>query len=472
MKLLPLLAIAAASAASASTPLLANKARVAQARAGQGTSGILGAPGTTPGKAEFVVGLLPTVDPRLLAQSLGANLEQQVGRAPMVVLSVAPEAAARTALRLSRTAGVTFVEQPFSVRTPETTVCAPIVGAGTQQCTAAFYDATPQLAKYWSQPALPAIKLDLVPAPPVGSYTVVAVIDTGIDATHPVLAGRVIGGHDFIDGDADARDVADRVDNDLDGYIDEAYGHGTHVAGTIALIDPAAVFLSYRVLDADGNGQAYNVAEAIYRAVHDGAEIINLSLGLAEHSLAVEVALEYADANNVQIYASAGNSGGPVLFPARYPWSVAVAAVDDGDKKAEFSAYGIDVDLSAPGVDVYGPMPDGQYAWWSGTSMATAIATGAASRLMSATAEELLEFEAENIAESIVDGAAPIEQQNPNYIGMLGQGRVDLAQSVLDLVLGDDADDGGGIVTPPPPPGDGDGDGDGDDDDDDDGDDD
>jgi len=446
------------AAVAAASPLVANKSRTL------GSSGARGALAALSPNVEIVVGIAPTVDPSALAAGVGAQLEPLTGRAPMVRLSVAPNALARTTAQLARTPGVTFVEKKSVVRTPETTTCAPTQGAGTQQCTAAFYDATPLLAKYWTQPALPAIKLASVPLPPSGSFTIVAVIDTGIDGTHPVLAGRVIGGYDFVDGDAFASDVADGLDNDLDGYVDEGFGHGTHIAGTIALIDPAALFLSYRVLDAEGNGFAYSVADAVYAAVEAGAEIINLSLGLAEHSHAVQVALEFADANDVQIYASAGNTGSDtVLYPAAYPWCVAVAAIDGNDVKAGFSAFGARVDVSAPGVDVYGPMPNGAYAWWSGTSMSTAIATGAASRLMSATADVVLEFEAENIAESIVDASAPIDGANPNYVGLLGQGKVDLAQAVIDLVLDAAPDDGGGTPPPPPPPPGG-----GDDDDDDD----
>ncbi len=461
----PVHILAVLAAAAAASPLVANKSRTLGSSSARGSIAALSP------NVEIVVGIAPNVDPSALAASVGAQLEPLTGRAPMVRLSVAPNAVERTTARLARTAGVKFVEKKHSVRTPETTVCAPTQGAGTQQCTAAFYDATPLLAKYWSQPALPAIKLEAVPLPPSGSYTVVAVIDSGIDATHPVLAGRVIGGYDFVAGDTDGSDVADGLDNDLDGYVDEAFGHGTHVAGTIALIDPAALFLSYRVLDADGNGYAHSVADAVYAAVEAGAEIINLSLGLAEHSHAVEVALEFADANNVQIYASAGNTGNEqVLYPAAYPWSVAVAAIDSNDAKAGFSAYGLRVDVSAPGVDVYGPMPGGKYAWWSGTSMATAIASGAASRLMSATAETLIEFESESIAESLVDASTPIESANPlELVGKLGAGKVDLAQAVVDLVLDADPGDGdtgtgGGTPPPPPPPPPGD-----DDDDDDDG---
>jgi hypothetical protein len=431
------------AAVAAASPLIANKTR---SLASPGSSGARGSIAALSLNVEIVVGIAPTVDPSALAAAVGAQLEPITGRAPMVRLSVAPNALARTTARLARTPGVTFVEKKHVVRTPETTTCAPTQGAGTQQCTAAFYDATPLLAKYWSQPALPAIKLEAMPLPQdPTSFTIVAVIDSGIDGTHPVLAGRVIGGHDFVDGDAFAHDVADGLDNDLDGYVDEAFGHGTHVAGTIALIDPAAVFLSYRVLDADGNGYAHSVADAVYAAVEAGAEIINLSLGLAEHSHAVEVALEFADANNVQIYASAGNTGNEaVLYPAAYPWCVAVAAIDVNDVKAGFSAYGDRVDVSAPGVDVYGPMPDGKFAWWSGTSMSTAIASGAASRLMSWTSADVLEFEAEEIAGSIVEAALPIDGANPvQYVDKLGAGKVDLAQAVSNLAIGDD-DDGDG----------------------------
>lgn len=413
------------------------------------------------GQALYAVGLLPGADPSLISQAGGETLgsfglsNQPLslgGPAKIVEVGWQSGAAAQQGLLFLRgQPGIQFTEGLRLATPPETVGCA--VGAGPQQCTAAFFDSGPSLPKYASQPALPVMAVGSDTAAEPGAVTVVAVIDTGIDPTHPLLAGRLFGpGHDFVLDQAGGWDLPDAKDNDGDGQIDEGFGHGTHVSGLIALVDPAARILPYRVLDADGVGNSYAVAAAIYRAVADGAMVINLSLSLSGPSQAVEEALEHADEAGVAIFASAGNNGTEqVVFPARYEEAVAVAALDSNDLKAGFSAFGADVDLCAPGVEVYSAMPFNQYAWWSGTSMATALASGANSRLISHKPSALLAggddddgAYAAGISEVLVDKAEPVDGKNPNFSGKLGKGRVHVAnaaQALPSAGAGDDDDD-------------------------------
>ena len=119
-----------------------------------------------------------------------------------------------------------------------------------------------------------------------GNGVRVAVLDTGIDATHPVLAGKLLPGYDFVDGDSDPSEVGTPCPPGTTSGCNQGFGHGTHVAGLIAPTAPNAKIVPYRVLDPDGVGNAWVLAEAPQKAVDpdgnpatdDGAHVINLSL--------------------------------------------------------------------------------------------------------------------------------------------------------------------------------------------------
>ena len=145
----------------------------------------------------------------------------------------------------------------------------------------------------------------------------------------------------------------------------------------------------------------------------------------------IDVALLRTDGrNHVEVLASAGNTGmRRVLFPGRYRTTIAVAATDYQDLRAQFSAYGERVDICAPGVDIYGPMPGDQFAWWSGCSMSTGVATGAASLLYAIDYSE-----PEEANEAMLDFAVDIDDQNPESEGLLGQGRIDVLSAAIDLL--------------------------------------
>jgi thermitase len=203
---------------------------------------------------------------------------------------------------------------------------------------------------------------------------VIAVLDTGVDASHPDLAGKVLAGYDFVNDDADPAD-----DN----------GHGTHVAGIaaaqtdnglgVAGVSWGARIMPVKVLNAASFGTYADVAQGIIWAVDNGAAIVNLSLGGAAESEAVADAVDYADARGVLVVAAAGNTGAPtVLFPARLPKVVAVAATDEADARAALSNYGPEIDVAAPGIAIYSTDLGGGYGDRSGTSMATAFVSGLA----------------------------------------------------------------------------------------------
>lgn len=206
----------------------------------------------------------------------------------------------------------------------------------------------------------------------------VAVLDTGIDAVHPDLAGALDDARDFT---ASRSGVVDRV------------GHGTHVAGIIGArrndggvigVAPECRLLIAKVLGDDGSGTSDRVAAGIDWACDQGADVISLSLGSPEPSVELRSAVERAAARDKFLICAAGNSGRPnsVDFPARWPETIAVGAVDRDGRVTSFSSRGEEVDVCAPGQDILSTYPNGQYAKLSGTSMAAPFVSGVAALLL------------------------------------------------------------------------------------------
>lgn len=210
-------------------------------------------------------------------------------------------------------------------------------------------------------------------------------IDTGVQLDHPALAARMLpNGYDFVDDDSDPTDVPDGLDDDEDTLVDEALGHGTHVAGIVLLVAPDAQILPIRVLNADGVGDVYSVAMAIEYAVANGAQVINLSLGTDLQTDLLHDVVQAASRAGVLVVAAAGN--GTLDFPqypAADPCAVAVTAVDEASRLAPDAAFGSWIRLAAPGEAIYSALIPGGYGWWSGTSMAAPFVSGQAALIRS-----------------------------------------------------------------------------------------
>ena len=194
-------------------------------------------------------------------------------------------------------------------------------------------------------------------------------------------------GWNYVEDNAEVSDVAQGVDTDGDGLRDEAVGHGTFVSGLVSLAAPDARIVPARVLDSDGIGNTFAVAEAIVDAVRAGVQVINLSFGTAEdvESKVVAEALRLAANRNVVVISAAGNTRSTDLYyPASADQVFGVAALGAGSQLAFFSNRGPWVEVAAPGEQLIGPMPGGGYAVWSGSSMSSALVSGQAALLRAA----------------------------------------------------------------------------------------
>jgi subtilisin family serine protease len=268
----------------------------------------------------------------------------------------------------------------------------------------------------------------------VGGAVTVAVLDTGVDASHPDLAPNMW--HDATGG-------ASGVDVIGGGEPTDANGHGTAVAGIIGArgnngiggtgVAQDARIMAVRVLDADAVGTTTTVVEGMRYALAHGARIINLSLTGPDRSQALEEQIQAAQAQGVLVVAAAGNQGADLdarpSYPAAYPEPnvIAVASTGPGGALSSFSDRGAGtVDLAAPGEDVLAPSPGGSYARWSGTSAAAPEVAGAVVLLEAASPGA----SADRVRKALLGGARRL----PSLSGSVATGELDAGAAMHRLV--------------------------------------
>jgi subtilisin family serine protease len=204
----------------------------------------------------------------------------------------------------------------------------------------------------------------------------VGIIDTGISNKHPDLLANVKGGVNTI--------------NPLKSWNDDN-GHGSHVAGIVAALNnsvgvvgagPATDLYAIKVLNASGSGYLSDVIEGIQWAIANHIQVINMSLGTASDVGSLHDAVKAAKNAGIVVVAAAGNSGGPVNYPAAYEEVIAVSAIDQNNMLASWSSRGPEVDLAAPGVSIYSTYKGTGYATLSGTSMAAPHVAGSAALVL------------------------------------------------------------------------------------------
>jgi subtilisin family serine protease len=302
--------------------------------------------------------------------------------------------------------------------------------AESRQSSVAFSEGSSSWSAVHDQTALTRMGATRAQTGANGNGVLVAILDTGIAFDHPAFAGHLAlpGIEDDVSISPGA-ERAEHVDSDHDGVLDGALGHGTHVAGIVLAVAPMARLLPVRVLDSDGIGCSFDVANGIVKAVDRGAQIINMSLGMSSVSCAVQSAIHYARDHGAVVVAPTGNDQmGRIQFPASMQEVIAVAGLDENDQHAPFTNYGPGTDLAAPSVGILSTYFGGSYARWSGTSMAAPFVSGTAALLrglMPAGAETVSRIE-----EYLSGGAYSLEDIDPAYAGALGAGRVDASASL------------------------------------------
>jgi hypothetical protein len=274
---------------------------------------------------------------------------------------------------------------------------------------------------------------------------IVAVIDTGVDRSHPVLAPVLTAGYDFTrnsDGGDELSDLnqasaavvdgwnwvnratAAAVDQASAAVVDDpqyvAFGHGTMVAGVVHLVAPTAQIMPLKAFRANGQGYTSDILRAIYFAVHQGAKVLNMSFSRSTSSPELQRALDNAVGNGLIAVSSAGNDGINTLrYPAAYDSVIGVASTANDDTRSSFSNYGAAlVSLAAPGEGIISTYPWGIFSAAWGTSFSTPFVSGAAALLvgMDASADSTQ-------VSSALSHAVPLTSD-------LGWGRLDLYQAV------------------------------------------
>lgn len=224
---------------------------------------------------------------------------------------------------------------------------------------------------YYGQPGIYATGVDSAQTYATGLGVKVAVIDGGLDYSHPLLAtATVLPGYDFIDGDTIPAEAAGLMES-----------HGTFVTSLILLTAPDCSIVPLRTFDGDGIGTQFGIAQAINWAINHDVDVINMSFGCDVATPVLTSAIQSANTAGIVMVAAAGNQGSDMqLYPARVNEVIAVAAIDTTELRASFSNYGNHIAICAPGVSLHGAFIHDTYDWgiWSGTSFSAPIVTGAA----------------------------------------------------------------------------------------------
>ena len=347
--------------------------------------------------------------------------------------------------------GINFLEADYTVGLPNRGKIGILSIAG--KTSSNWYINQPELKRIGAVSALSKSR---------GRGIIVADINSSVDYGHPALTGHLTSGYDFVSARASYQGTLDQsgatfldqsgatfLDQSGATFLDQAsstflnqsgatfidssatfldgnpaYAHGTLCAGIIAAMAPDSIVMPLRVFDSNGNSDVFSITRAIYFAVRNGARVINMSFGMSQSYNSVSAALNFAANAGVIVVASAGNANvSTPQYPASTSNVISVAAVNSADVKASFSNYGSTIDVDAPGVNIISAFPGGYYEMVSGTSFSAPMVAAEAALIMA-------EKNSGNPMTVINSSTVNISAQNPNYIGQLGYGRINVLSAV------------------------------------------
>jgi subtilisin family serine protease len=407
---------------------------------------------TTPGKTEDVCshhGLTPVSD---------------VSRRGMVLVTVSsPDP------RITSDSDVQGFEPNRALRVPELsgatianlTQSTTSILDGLQGRTIIDYFGSAVPSNYVQQPATSITRIsDAQSATKLtGAGMTVAVIDTGVDFTHPALQPVLLPGYNFIQETLAPSELTDltpdmaaALTQSTTSILDSqnlvqlnaftmailsqsttsildgppaAFGHGTMTAGLVHLIAPGAKIMPLKAFAGDGSSDLFNIERAIYYAADHGANVINMSFEILQSSSTLQSAIQYALSKNVVIVAASGNDGQQILvYPAAYNSVVGVGSTDNSDVKSTFTNFGTNaVFVAAPGEGVITTYPGGNYAAGWGTSFSSPMIAGEAALVLQGRPG----YHPGDVANAISRGI---------NVSQMGHGRADLCLALSSIGIG------------------------------------
>jgi subtilisin family serine protease len=281
---------------------------------------------------------------------------------------------------------------------------------------------------------------------------IVAVIDTGIDTTHPALQAVVVPGYDFVHNTDNPDEKLDlqssvsvpegdtgqpgQVSQSTEAVLDQSteavldgntqyadFGHGTMTSGVVHLVAPSAQIMPLKAFSSDGSGYASDVLRAIYYAARNDANILNMSFSFKQPSAELQRAIDYVNSRGLICVAAAGNDGlETMVYPAGLTNVMGIASTSNYDVRSDFSNYGPQlVWVAAPGEAIVTTYPFGHYAAAWGTSFSTPFVAGTSALLLSVSP-----FVNESMAQSAISNAKTLDPG-------LHYGRLDIYQAVSSL---------------------------------------
>lgn len=291
-----------------------------------------------------------------LAGKVNGNLGNAIGKTGYRVLNLPASSSAETgAQKLKSLKGIARIEFDYKVKPDE----------------------LPNDPSYGNQWHLSKMACPAAWSYAKGSGVIIAILDTGVDGTHPDLSAKIVGGWNTFDNNSNYADV---------------YGHGTAVAGTAAASTNNGIgvagsswncsIMPIRISDPNGYGYSSTVADGLIRAADSGARVANISYDFSTDSVVADAAKYFCDKGGV-VTMSAGNDG--YASPAYdNPYVLTISATDSSDALASWSNRGNNIDLAAPGVYIYTTTRGGGFGAWNGTSFSAPAAAGVAGLVLSA----------------------------------------------------------------------------------------